>query len=117
MVGRLAGDMLLFTMMKGILILLIEKNILQVCQCLIMTLIKYIIQFQATSKEMDFVLKMAYFHFVILIIIFKGIDYIKKKVFSGLTLSPFLISYAIAFIFQLLIIPNMSMDMQIIFMW
>lgn len=52
--------------------------------------------------------------FVILIIMFKGIDYIRGKNFIkgiGLVLSPFIINYAIIFIFQLLVVPFFSMDM------
>lgn len=116
-IGRLAGDMFLFTMIEGYTHTSNRKKYFTriYLMSVFMTLIKYIIQFSKPLQRGDgFCPENGVFStFVILIIIFKGIDYIKEKKFFkgiGLTLSPFLISYAIAFIFQLLIIPNMSMD-------
>lgn len=80
-----------------------------------MTLVKYIIQFYKPLQRGDgFCPENGIFStFVILIVMFKGIDYIReKKIFKGigLVLSPVLITYAIAIIFQLLILPFISID-------
>ena len=116
-IGRLAGAMFLFTMIEGYIHTSNRKKYFKriYLMSVFMTLIKYLIQFYKPLQRGDgFCPENGIFStFVILIIMFKGIDYIKeKKILKGigLVLSPFLINYAIAFIFQLLILPFASMD-------
>lgn len=114
-IGRLAGGMFLFTMIEGYVHTSNRRKYFKRIYLIsaFMTAIKYIIQFYKPLLRGDgFYPENGIFStFVILIIMFKGIDYIKeKKIFKGigLVLFPFLMNYAIFFILQLLIIPNTS---------
>ncbi|WP_312907136.1 TraX family protein [Tissierella praeacuta] len=116
-IGRLAGEMFLFTMIEGYIHTSNRKKYFKriYLMSIFMSLVKYIIQFYQPFQRGDgFCPENGIFStFVILIIMFKGIDYIKeKKIFKGigLILSPFIISYAIAIVFQLLILPFTSID-------
>ncbi|MBC8586838.1 conjugal transfer protein TraX [Paratissierella segnis] len=116
-IGRMAGDLFLFTMIEGYTHTSSKKKyflriyIMSVFMGIIKSLMTI---FPALQRGDGFYAENGIFStFVILIIIFKGIDYIReKKIFKGvgLVLSPFIVSYAIVFIFQLLIFPNLPMD-------
>ncbi len=116
-IGRLSGDLFLFTMIEGYTHTSNRKKYFTriYLMSIFMTLMKYIIQFCEPLQRGDgFCPENGIFStFVILIIIFKGIDYIKeKKILKGigLVLSPFLITYAIGIILQLLVLPFTSID-------
>ena len=116
-IGRLSGGLFLFTMIEGYIHTSNRKKYFTriYLMSVSMTLVKYIIQFYKPLQRGDgFCPENGIFStFVILIVMFKGIDYIReKKIFKGigLVLSPVLITYAIAIIFQLLILPFISID-------
>lgn len=117
-IGRLAGGLFLFTMVEGYTHTSNRKKYFSriYLMSVFMAIIKSLmVIFPALQRGDGFYAENSIFStFVILIIIFKGIDYIKGKKFLkgiGLVLSPFIINYAIIFIFQLLVVPFFSMDM------
>lgn len=117
-IGRLAGGLFLFTMVEGYTHTSNRKKYFSriYLMSVFMAIIKSLmVIFHALQRGDGFYAENSIFStFVILIIIFKGIDYIKGKKFLkgiGLVLSPFIINYAIIFIFQLLVVPFFSMDM------
>lgn len=116
-IGRLAGDMFLFTMIEGYIHTSNRKKYFKriYSMSVFMSLVKYLIQFYKPLQRGDgFYPENGIFStFVILIIMFKGIDYIKEKRILkgiGLVLSPFIISYVISILFVSLIIPFTSID-------
>ncbi|MCF6463477.1 TraX family protein [Clostridium sp. Cult1] len=117
-IGRLAGGLFLFTMVEGYTHTSNRKKYFSriYLMSVFMAIIKSLMEiFPALQRGDGFYAENSIFStFVILIIIFKGIDYIRGKNFIkgiGLVLSPFIINYAIIFIFQLLVVPFFSMDM------
>ncbi|WP_053957250.1 TraX family protein [Inediibacterium massiliense] len=111
-IGRLAGDLFLFTMIEGYTHTSNKKKYFTriYLMAVFMGFIKYVIQFSHQFQRGDgFYPENGIFStFVILIIIFQGIDYIKEKKRlkgMGFIVSPFIISY----IFQLWILPIISM--------
>lgn len=116
-IGRLAGDLFLFTMIEGYTHTSNRKKYFTkiYLMSVFMGLIKSLMQiFPQLQRGDEFYAENGIFStFVILIIMFRGIDYIKeKKLFKGigLTLSPFIISYIIIYIFQLWILPIIPMQ-------
>lgn len=117
-IGRLAGGLFLFTMVEGYTHTSNKKKYFSriYLMSVFMAIIKSLmVIFHALQRGDGFYAENSIFStFVILIIMFKGIDYIRGKNFIkgiGLVLSPFIINYAIIFIFQLLVVPFFSMDM------
>ncbi len=117
-IGRLAGGLFLFTMVEGYTHTSNRKKYFSriYLMSVFMAIIKSLmVIFPALQRGDGFYAENSIFStFVILIIMFKGIDYIRGKNFIkgiGLVLSPFIINYAIIFIFQLLVVPFFSMDM------
>ncbi len=101
-IGRLSSDLFLFTMIEGYTHTSNKKKYFTRIYLMSasMGLIKYIIQISPQLQRGDgFYPENGIFStFVILIIIFKGIDYIReKKLFKGigLILLPFIISYSL----------------------
>ncbi|WP_353093544.1 TraX family protein [Tissierella praeacuta] len=114
-IGRLSGDLFLFTMIEGYIHTSNRKKYFTriYFMSVFMAVIKSLMQiFQSLQRGDGFYAENGIFStFVILIIMFKGIDYIReKKILKGigLLLSPFLISYALVIIFQVIIIPIMG---------
>ncbi len=104
-IGRLAGGLFLFTMVEGYIHTSSKKKyfIRIYSMAVFMGLIKYLIQvFPPLQRGDGFYPENGIFAtFAILIIIFKGIDYIReKKLFKGivLILAPFIIQYALYFV-------------------
>lgn len=116
-IGRLSADLFLFTMIEGYTHTSDKKKyflriyFISVFMGIVKSLI---IIFPALQRGDGFYPENGIFStFVILIILFRGIDFIReKKILKGvrLILSPFIISYAIAFAFQFLITQNFKMD-------
>jgi len=116
-IGRMAADLFLFTMIEGYTHTSSKKKyFLRIyIMSTFMGILKSLMAIFPTLQRGDgFYAENGIFStFVILIIIFKGIDYIKeRKILKGVgvVLSPFIVSYAMVFIFQLLIFPNVSMN-------
>lgn len=116
-IGRLAGELFLFTMVEGYTHTSNKKKYFKriYLMSVFMGLVKCLIQiFPKLQRGDGFYPQNGIFStFVILIIMFRGIDCIReKKLFKGigLILSPFIASYALIFIFQLLILPIMPIE-------
>lgn len=104
-IGRLAGGLFLFTMVEGYIHTSSKKKyfIRIYSMAVFMGLIKYLIQvFPQLQRGDGFYPENGIFAtFAILIIIFKGIDYIReKKIFRGIILivAPFIIPYLFYFV-------------------
>ena len=104
-IGRLAGGLFLFTMVEGYIHTSSKKKyfIRIYSMAVFMGLIKYLIQaFPPLQRGDGFYPENGIFAtFAILIIIFKGIDYIReKKIFKGIILivAPFIIPYLFYFV-------------------
>lgn len=104
-IGRLAGGLFLFTMVEGYIHTSSKKKyfIRIYSMAVFMGLIKYLIQaFPPLQRGDGFYPANGIFAtFAILIIIFKGIDYIReKKIFKGIILivAPFIIPYLFYFL-------------------
>jgi len=104
-IGRLSGGLFLFTMVEGYIHTSSKKKyfIRIYSMAVFMGLIKYLIQaFPPLQRGDGFYPENGIFAtFAILIIIFKGIDYIReKKIFKGIILivAPFIIPYLFYFV-------------------
>lgn len=106
--GRLAGGLFLFTMVEGYTHTSNRKKYFTriYLMSIFMSVIKYLLEFTPALQRGDgfFPVNGIFQTFVVLIIMFKGIDLLKENKFKGiaLILSPFVVSYGYAIGIQLL---------------
>lgn len=115
-IGRLAGHLFLFTMVEGYTHTSNRKKyFLRIyIMSVFMAIIKALMEiFPALQRGDGFYAENSILStFVVLIVIFKGIDYMREKKYLkgiGLVLSPFIANYVVMIICQLFV-PILSMD-------